>query len=230
MPGASVARRDLVGRTLLRTRMATESLPHRRPIACPALLVVAALMLAPRDAAADWTVTPFVGGNFGGAATVSAGASRDNTQNTFGRSVFYGVSVGHRITHALSVEADLARSPHAFATSKPSNAFQFTDDSSVTTLMGNVILTDPDPAVRPFVVGGLGLLHTDLRPLRNVSPGTASDLGMNVGGGVIGAIARRVALRGDARYFRSFRSTDYHGLALAKLHFWRVSSGVSITF
>jgi hypothetical protein len=194
------------------------------------LLVAAALVLAPRAAAAEWTVTPFIGGNVGGAATVSSGASRDNTRNTFARSLFYGVSVVRSLTRAISVEADVAHSPHAFAISKPSNAFQFSDDSSVTTLMGNVILTDPNAVVRPFVVGGLGLVRTNLRPLRNVSAGTASDWGMNVGGGVIGTIASRVALRGDARYVRSFRSTDYHGLALAGLHFWRVSSGVSIRF
>jgi hypothetical protein len=193
-------------------------------------MLAAAWLLMARDAAGEWVLTPFLAGNIGGAATVSAGAARDNTRNTFGRSRVYGVSVARRIGRALSVEADVARSPHAFAHSEPPNAFQFTDDSSLTTVMGNVVVTDPRHAVRPFVLVGLGVLHTDLHPLRNVSPGTATDLGMNVGGGVTGFVARHVALRGDVRFLRSFRSSEYDGLALTHLRFWRVAGGVSFVF
>jgi hypothetical protein len=96
--------------------------------------------------------------------------------------------------------------------------------------MGNNVVTDPWHAVRPFVLVGLGLLHTDLQPVRNVSPSTATDLGMDVGGGVSGSVARHIALRGDVRFFRSFRSSEYHGLALTQLRFWRVAGGVSFVF
>jgi len=97
-------------------------------------MLAAAWLLTAPDAAAEWVVTPFVAANIGGAATVSAGAARDNTRNTFARSFVYGVSVARRIARAFSIEADVAHSPHAFANSEPPNSFQFTaDSSSITT-------------------------------------------------------------------------------------------------
>jgi len=196
------------------------------------LLVATACILAPRDAAAEWLVTPFVGWQLGGKATVSAGAARDNSSSAFDPSGTYGVSVEGTISGSLAVEFDIARTPQAFENSTPEGAFQFTADSKVTTIAGNLLLSARDESLRPYVTAGLAMLRTTLQGIRQTSASTKNDLGIDVGAGLTAFVARHVGIRGDVRYFRSFRSehADFDGLALAALRFWRVTGGVSLKF
>ena len=65
-----------------------------------------ALAAAPRNASADWTVTPFVGWNFGGSADVNNPAAGTNFNNSFDQKIDYGVSIagmGHGILEESSI-------------------------------------------------------------------------------------------------------------------------------
>src|SRR3954468_4128626 len=122
-----------------RTKMPSESSAVDLRIMRCVLLVATACILAPRDAAAEWLVTPFIGWQLGGAGSVSAGAARDNGFITFDSSGTYGVSVERAVNPSFAVEFDIAQSPHAFENSTSELVSPFTADSKVTTMSGNVM-------------------------------------------------------------------------------------------
>ena len=78
--------------------------------------------------------------------------------------------------------------------------------------MGNVVLTTPrswNPyGLRPFVSGGIGLLHATATDALEFSPVNTNLLGYNVGGGAVGFLNDRVGLRFDLRYFRNLKPSD----------------------
>jgi opacity protein-like surface antigen len=200
-------------------------------------------LFSPRPASADWILTPFVGVNFGGSADVSCTgtgltACGGTVKNNFERKLDYGVSIASMGARVAGFELDFGYSPNFFETSSSSdNAFRFTNTSNTTTLTGNLILGAPigggGKSVRPYVVGGVGLIRTNVQDAGqffNVT--TKNDFGFDVGGGVMGFFTDHVGLRGDVRYFRGFRGTSDNatGLALGSFQFWRGSVGVSFKF
>jgi hypothetical protein len=184
---------------------------------CCALLAV-----TPRTAAAEWHLTPFVGltfkgsstfidlehaatkvhGNFGGAVTLLGGG-------LFGvEGVFVdtpGFFKGDLITHSRNIG-----------------------------LMGNVVLTAPrrwtEYGLRPFVSGGLGLMHVSNSDEAELLPASKSAAAFNVGGGAIGFLSRRVGLRFEMRYFANLHRTDEGPIALAPLHLRYFTGSVGIVF
>jgi opacity protein-like surface antigen len=197
-----------------------------------------ALAAAPRSASADWLVTPFVGWNFSGSADVN-GNGGVSFENQFEHKLDYGVSLASMGAGAVGFEVDFGYSPNFFETSASSNnAFQFTNDSNVVTLTGNVIVGAPigghGGSIRPYVVGGVGLIRSHVQDLPGVFDAESkNDFGFDLGGGVMGFFAQNIGLRGDFRYFRSFRGSNSDtvtGLALSDFHFWRGSAGVTFKF
>jgi opacity protein-like surface antigen len=193
---------------------------------------------APRSASADWIVTPFVGWNFSGSADVN-GNGGASFENQFERKLDYGVSLGSMGAGAVGFEVDFGYSPNFFETGTASNnATQFTNDSNVVTLTGNVIVGAPigghGGSIRPYVVGGVGLIRSNVQDAQGVfDVSSKNDFGFDLGAGVMGFFAQNVGLRGDFRYFRSFRgssSDTVTGLALSDFHFWRGSAGVTFKF
>jgi len=191
----------------------------------------------PRSASADWLVTPFIGWNFGGAADVN-GNGGASFENQFERKLDYGVSLSNMGAGAVGFEIDFGYSPNFFETGTASNnAFEFTNDSNVVTLTGNAIVGVPiggrGGSVRPYVVGGVGLIRSNLTDATGVFDVTnKNDFGFDVGAGVMGFFAQNIGLRGDFRYFRSFQgsSDNATGLGLSGFHFWRGSAGVTFKF
>src|ERR671920_2075030 len=108
------------------------------------LLTATAFLFAPRDAAADWVVTPFIAWDLRAGGHVDAGVARENTSKSFGRSNGYGASVAARVSRVLAIEFDVARSPHAFEHSDSASAVRFTPDSKVTTITANLIVGTHD--------------------------------------------------------------------------------------
>ena len=99
--------------------------------------------------------------------------------------------------------------------------------------MGNLLIGAHSGAVRPYVVGGVGLLRTNVQDFKQVfSVNTKNDFGLDVGGGVMGFFSKNVGLRGDVRYFRGFRgsTTNAAGVGLSDFKFWRGSLGVALKF
>lgn len=196
---------------------------------------VFALMLAaaPRTASADWTFTPFLGVNFGGAADVNTGSSGSSTASKFERKIDYGASLAKMGSGPIGFEIDFGYSPNFFETGTGASGFDFTNDSNVTTLTGNVIIGASGGPIRPYVVGGVGLIRSNVQDVRGLFSATSkNDFGMDVGGGVMGFFAENIGLRGDLRYFRSFRGTtdNASGITLGDFKFWRASAGVSFKF
>ena len=199
-----------------------------------ATILTVVSIATPRTASADWTFTPFLGWNFGGSADINAPNS--NTSSTFERKIDYGASLASMGKGPIGFEIDFGYSPNFFETSTPpSGFFKFTPDSNVTTLTGNLIIGAHGGPIRPYVVGGVGLIRTKVQDFSQVvSVNSKNDLGMDVGGGVMGFFSNNVGLRGDVRYFRGFRGTSDSGnpagIALSDFKFWRGSLGLSLKF
>lgn len=201
-------------------------------------LVVVASLAMPRPASADWIFTPFVGWNFNGAADVN-GDGGATLRNKFEKKIDYGASLASMGGGAVGFEVDFGYSPNFFEAGTGSdNTFSFTSDSNVTTLTGNAIVGIPiggkrGGSVRPYVVGGVGLIRTKVQDAEQFfDVNTKNDFGYDLGGGVMGFFNSNVGLRGDVRYFRSFTSSSDNvtGIGLGSFNFWRGSLGVSLKF
>ena len=188
----------------------------------------------PPTASADWVLTPFVGWNFGSSADVT-GAGGPGFKDKFEKKINYGASLMGMGAGPVGFEIDFGYSPNFFETSTTSSGFEFASSSNVTTLMGNLVIGATSGSVRPYVVGGVGLLRTNVQDAGEVFDiSTKNDFGLDVGGGVMGFFSENVGLRGDIRYFRGFRGTSdsdsVTGIALGDFSFWRGSLGVSFKF
>jgi len=184
-----------------------------------ALVIAAfAFVLAPLPARADGFVTPWIGSAFG--STIG------NGQTTF------GVSAGAMGGGIVGAEADFGWSPSYFGDKSDFG------NNTVMDVMGNIILGVPiggqhGAGIRPYVVGGLGLIRTQIDggSIARVSSST-NMLGWDAGGGVMGYFSDHIGVRGDLRYLRAtsdfssgISSLDLDG---NRLHFWRASIGVVI--
>jgi len=199
------------------------------------MLAVLAFAAAPSSASADWYLTPFVGGNFGGNANFGG----DNDfEDQVERRVDLGACLGWMGNGIAGFEVDWGWSPNFFQNTTGPGNFAL-GDSNVTTLMGNLVLGIPiggqtGGGLRPYVLGGAGLLRSNISGSTFFNDLTSNDFGMNVGGGVHGYFNDHVGLRGDLRYFRLLEDnepsvTDFD-LSLADFNFWRASIGVTFRF
>ena len=198
-------------------------------------IVAVAVVASPRTASADWTLTPFVGWNFSGSADVNGVAAGASFSNKFEKKIDYGASLMATGAGPFGFEVDFGYSPNFFENSVSTTGFQFTNKSNVTTLMGNLVVGSNKGGVRPYVVGGVGLIRTNVDDIGSVfDVNTKNDFGLDVGGGVMGFFSKTVGLRGDIRYFRGFRGTsdnsNLSGVTLSDFKFWRGSLGVSLKF
>ncbi len=197
-----------------------------------AAIFAVASAAAPRTSSADWTLTPFVGWNFGGSADVS-GSGGSTFSNKFEKKLDYGASLTGMGAGPIGFELDFGYSPNFFESSTEATGFRFTSKSNVTTLTGNLVVGGHTGAVRPYAVAGVGLLRTNVQDFAGLfSVNTKNDFGMDIGGGVMGFFSKSVGLRGDVRYFRGFRGTTDNaaGLGLSAFKFWRGSLGLSLKF
>jgi opacity protein-like surface antigen len=188
--------------------------------------------VSPRTVSAEWVVTPFLGWNFNGSADVQ-GTGGSDFSDKFEKKLNYGVSLATG-SGPVGFELDFGYSPNFFETGTTGSGFDFTNDSNVTTLMANAIIGPTGGgAVRPYVVGGVGLIRTNVQDAGQFfDVTTKNDFGFDLGGGVMGFFSQNVGIRGDIRYFRSFSGSDENptGLGVSDFNFWRGSVGVSFKF
>jgi len=190
----------------------------RRGIKATLLMGAIALVLAPTQARADGFVTPWIGSAFA--------SNIDNGQTTF------GVSAGGMGAGIVGGEFDFGYSPSFFGTKSDFG------NNTVMNLMGNVIIGIPiggqhGAGIRPYVVGGLGLIRSQIDggTIANVSS-SENMFGWDAGGGVMGFFTDHVGLRGDLRYLRATSDlktgvTNLPNLDGNALHFWRATIGVT---
>jgi hypothetical protein len=188
------------------------------------LFALTLMFVVPPSARAEWFVTPFLGGNFGGAADepLFPGAVPSSMPLTLG-------VTGGWMRGRFGIEADLSRAPNFFDDDRG-----FVSDTSVLTLMGNGRFTMPIGAGRnfePFVSGGAGLVRPNVAEAGGLAAVNTNKFGWNVGGGFTGYANAHVGFTGDLRYFRTMAGDDDvpnpFGLDFDRFDFWRATAGVS---
>lgn len=180
----------------------------------------------PSAAAADWLITPFIGTAFGGDTNFVVLARGVPKKFTFGGSV---ALLSDRV---LGLEFDFAHSPHFF---EP-DLERLVTGSHVTTLTGSVIAAVPlavtQESLRPYVVGGIGVIHASVEDFVGVFSVHDNLLAMSIGGGAIGLVSNRTGLRFEIRQFKNLRREPNPATATgsARISFWRATAGVVIRY
>jgi opacity protein-like surface antigen len=195
--------------------------------ACFAFIASAA---APRSASADWLFTPFLGSTFGGSANL--GGQGGDFKDEFERKLNYGASLAATGAGSIGFELDFGYSPNFFGLSDDTN-FNLTGDGNVTTLTGNLLIGPSSGRVRPYVVGGVGLIRSKVdNPSQFFDKVSTNDFGLDAGAGIIGLFSENVGLRGDIRFFRSLQDNDPDSfdLSLGSFKFWRGTLGITFKF
>jgi opacity protein-like surface antigen len=208
-------------------------------------IVIAALLtaIAASPARADWLLTPYVGAVFGGASNQF---TFNDADDEFEQRMNLGLSFGYYTKGIFGFEVDYGVAPNFFQFTGGTNNFDLFDlDSSVQTLMGNVVLAVPvggsDGPFRPYLSGGFGTIRTQLRSESDVFDElTSNDSGYNVGAGAHLLAAGRIGIRADVRYFRGFEAIDDEDpvdnplfdqpFAQEVFNFWRGTIGVTFRF
>jgi hypothetical protein len=196
----------------------------------PRRLAVALLLCfcAPAaDARADWLITPFIGTSFAGETTFLI------LEEVAGSRMTVGASVALLGAGIFGVEADVAYTSKFFEGDDPLGLVL---SNHVTTLSGNVLLAAPlaltRESLRPYLVGGLGLLQARLRHAGGVLPLNEDRLGLSLGGGAIGFVTDFTGLRFDVRHIKAISGSD--GLlarpGVSRLSFWRATAGLTLRY
>ena len=184
-----------------------------------AALSAALLVAAPATASADWMFTPFVGLGMGG-------DTADNTTSFGGGLTWMGAG-------AVGFDVDFGYTPDFFGDSGSDFG-----DNNVTTLMVNAIVGVPiggqsGPGIRPYVLGGIGLMKEKVDNAGQLFDVDQNDWGFDLGAGVNGFFTDNIGLRGDVRYFRTLKRdnpSDSLDIDLGSLDFWRATVGVTFRF
>lgn len=188
----------------------------------------------PAAASADWLFTPFVGFNWGGAANFG---DVGDFEDEFEKRSDFGASLAYMGAGVMGFEIDFGYSPNFFENTTGGGDFEF-GDSNVTTLMANLTVGAPiggqsGPGIRPYASGGVGIIKSRIGDAGDLFNVDSTNLGINVGAGVMGFFTDNIGLRGDVRYFRSLQDNqpdDEFDFGLSDFRFWRGSVGLTFRF
>jgi hypothetical protein len=178
--------------------------------------------------AAEWQLKPFIGATYGGGTTF---APVPQLQSGAPAHLAFGVS-GMVLGEIFGVEGDFGHTPSFFQDS--SAQFQLVTGSGVTTTTGNVVVALPrhlaQYTLRPYVVGGAGMMHVHIDYLENPIPTSSTLKAMDLGAGVTGFLTKHLGVTWDVRYFRSIDRTIEAGQSVGseRLSFWRANMAVAI--
>ena len=186
-----------------------------------AAIAAAACAAVPEAAGADTVFAPFMGQSF---------ATRDDAAKV----TTIGTSMASTVSGGFGFELDFGRTSEALGSDA------FADNSRVTTLMGNALLGFPFGRFRPYVVGGLGWLRSEILS-EGVVTARSGGLGLDAGAGFLGFLSGSVGIRLDLRYVRSLTMSDLETVGLPSglgvsdfliedLSFWRASAGLALRF
>jgi hypothetical protein len=182
------------------------------------LLGVVMLGLSAAPASAQWFVTPYGGGNFGG----------DTPDKKFN----LGAGIGFLGAGKFGFEADFGYSPNFFDSS---NSINFDSKSSnlATVMFNGIVAAPPHMAFRPYGSAGLGWMKSSINDVAGAFNVSSNNLGMNAGGGFIAQFNDHVGWRTDARYFRAVNANNNNNdfnVAFGNFDFWRATAGLTFTF
>ena len=168
---------------------------------------------------------PFIGGAFAGSTSfLNLEQGAGSTQ------LILGGSGGWLSSGFLGFEGDFAYAPRFFERDNRAGVILH---SNALTAHGSVIVAVPlnvsQYSLRPYVIGGAGLMHSGITYLTILPPVDDNSLGFNVGAGAIGFISPRTGVRFELRHFRTFeRQEALSGEVLPRLSFWRATVGIVI--
>jgi opacity protein-like surface antigen len=158
-------------------------------------------LITPGVAHADGFIIPFWGVNFGGNSGQELANGIDAKRFDWGASfAFMGGGV-------LGIEADFARSPDFYGRTDVGG-------SSVFTATGNLLLGIPiggqkGVGFRPYGLVGLGVIRSNVDAFTEVLSFDNSEAAWDFGGGAMFFFGTHVGVRGDIRYFRTFKSLNF---------------------
>lgn len=173
------------------------------------------------EARAEGFISPLIGYDFGGSTGCPTATNCEDKKRNV------GVGLG-TFGNFLGFEEEIAYAKNFFGDvpNKP---------SYVLTVMSNVMVIPHIGPVRPYVLGGVGLIKTHID-----SGGTGPEvndysIGWNVGGGVMFFLNSHLGLRGDLRYFHTIQDTSILDAALIpitgqKLDYGRAAVAVVLKF
>jgi opacity protein-like surface antigen len=186
----------------------------------PALLAFLVVAAAPRDAGAQGFISPFLGFDFGGdSGCQTASGCEDKNSNI-------GVAFG-TMGSVVGFELEFAYARDFFGDVEGGS-------SNVLTLMNNFMIAPRIQFVRPYVLGGLGLIktHTELTTAQLLEF-TNNSFGWDFGGGVMFFFGDHIGVRGELRRFATFEELPVLGFSLnnnEKLGFNRAAAAVVFAF
>ena len=186
--------------------------------------VAALLLLAarPSSAFADWLVSPFIGTTFGGTTNVVVFDPQAGN-----RKLVVGGGFAFLSDSVFGVEVTGSHVPHFFEGTTDSLVLT----SSIATLTGNVLAAIPQRitgySLRPYLVGGIGVIHASSRDAGSVLPLDTNVLALTFGGGAIGMLSNAAGLRFEVRHYRNLQADDstLASLASPRIRFWQASVG-----
>jgi len=191
------------------------------------ILTITLLLLWPARMSAEWQIRPFLGVSFGGDTTLI-----DLDHAAGSPNVVVGAN-GALLGDVIGVDVDFGRAPGFFQTGDQN----LVRGSSVTTLMGNVVIAPPrhltEYTLGPYFVLGAGLMRARSENINNIlALAVASNLpAMDVGGGANGFLSDRIGLNWDVRYFWTVGGKELGGIiGPEQLSFWRASMGLVIRY
>ena len=189
----------------------------RLTVFCTSLVVFTLSLPAP--SAAQGFISPLLGYDFGGDSSCPEIAGCED------KNLNIGAGLGTLGTIA-GFELEVSYAKDFFGEAPGFN-------SSVLTLMGNLIVGPQLGPVRPYVTGGLGLIKSHVSTDPDVLlDSTNNDFGWNIGGGVMVFLGENVGVRGDIRHFHSFQDLEILNFPLSdtKLDFGRASAALVFRF
>lgn len=177
----------------------------------------------PAHARADWLIIPFLGGSFAPETTLLT------VEEGAGRKLTLGAAAALLGDGLFGLEADFSHTPGFFEGSDPLGLVL---TSRVTTLSGSVIVAVPlsitRESLRPYLVGGVGLIQARSRDAAEFFPVDQNLLGVNMGAGALGLLTARTGLRFDVRHIKAASGADgpLARPGVSRLSFWRATAGL----
>jgi opacity protein-like surface antigen len=174
---------------------------------------------AAQPASAQVFVSPIVGYNYGG------DSGCPNITGCENKNLNLGIAIGNY--------GDLFGLEEEFAYAKDFYGDVASYESSVVTLMTNVLLTPDVGRIKPYGLVGIGLIKSNVQfgELNQLTT-NLNTLAWDLGGGITFQFTDRFGIRGDVRYFKAMKDFEIFGIdALgSKLKFSRIGVGLEIFF
>jgi hypothetical protein len=182
------------------------------------------IALVPSVARAEWQLKPFGGITFGGTTTfVNLDDVAGSPKLNLGASVLWQGNI-------IGLEGDVATTAGFFSGEK-----KLILKSHVATVTGNLVVALPrnvaQYGLRPYVVGGLGIMQVGFFDNLNLLPFSDVLTAWDLGGGATGFLNDFVGLNWDVRLFRSLKtqkSVSGFSFGPEQLSFRRATMGLSV--